>query len=72
MRALPNDFGRKSAIFTVRNKKVPRAALYPIVDLPITVNKDVEITYTGSSCAPTTTSWYSPRCWSTRRHRASE
>lgn len=44
MRALPNDIGR-SAIFTVRNKKVPRAALqgHPIYH----VNKDVEITYTG-------------------------
>lgn len=44
MRALPNDFGR-SAIFTVRNKKVPRAALqgHSIYH----INKDVEITYTG-------------------------
>lgn len=44
MRALPNDFGR-SAIFTVRNKKVPRAALQgqPIFH----VYKDVQITYTG-------------------------
>lgn len=44
MRALPNDFGR-SAIFTVRNKKVPRAALQGQVIYH--VNKDVEITYTG-------------------------
>ena len=44
MRALPNDFGR-SAIFTVRNKKVPRAALQG--QSIYHVNKDVEITYTG-------------------------
>ena len=44
MRALPNDIGR-SAIFTVRNKKVPRAALQG--QLIYHVNKDVEITYTG-------------------------
>ena len=43
-RALPNDFGR-SAIFTVRNKKVPRAALQG--QSIYHVNKDVEITYTG-------------------------
>lgn len=44
MRALPNDFGR-SAIFTTRNKKVPREALQrqPIFH----INKDVEITFTG-------------------------
>jgi len=44
MRALPNDFGR-SAIFTVRNKKVPRAALQG--QSIYHVHKDVEITYTG-------------------------
>ncbi len=44
MRALPNDIGR-SAIFTVRNKKVPRAALQG--QSIYHVNKDVEITYTG-------------------------
>lgn len=44
MRALPNDFGR-SAIFTVRNKKVPRAALQG--QSIYHVNRDVEITYTG-------------------------
>ncbi|WP_039816534.1 plasmid replication initiator TrfA [Xanthomonas arboricola] len=44
MRAMPNDFGR-SAIFTTRNKKVPRAAYqrHPIYH----ISKDVEITYTG-------------------------
>ena len=44
MRAMPNDFGR-SAIFTTRNKKVPRAALQrePIYH----ISKDVEITFTG-------------------------
>nr|AAA17040.1 L-TrfA [Plasmid R751] len=42
--ALPNDFGR-SAIFTVRNKKVPRPALQG--QSIYHVNKDVEITYTG-------------------------
>jgi hypothetical protein len=44
MRALPNDYAR-SALFTVRNKRTPRAALqgHPIFH----VNKDVTITYTG-------------------------
>jgi len=44
MRALPNDYAR-SALFTVRNKRVPRAALqnHPVYH----VNKDVSITYTG-------------------------
>lgn len=44
MRALPNDFGR-SAIFTIRNKKVPRAALQRAHIYHI--NDDVEITYSG-------------------------
>ncbi len=44
MRAMPNDFGR-SAIFTVRNKRVPRAAING--ELIYHVNKDVQITYTG-------------------------
>lgn len=44
MRALPNDYAR-SALFTVRNKRVPRSALqnHPIYS----VNKNVTITYTG-------------------------
>ncbi|EKP8508661.1 TrfA protein [Escherichia coli] len=44
MRVMPNDFAR-SALFTVRNKRTPRAALqnHPIYH----VNKDVNITYTG-------------------------
>jgi hypothetical protein len=44
MRALPNDFGR-SAIFTTRNKKVPRAALQR--ESIFHVSKDVTMTYTG-------------------------
>lgn len=44
MRALPNDYAR-SALFTVRNKRVPRVALQ---NEPIyTVGSDVNITYTG-------------------------
>ena len=44
MRALPNDYAR-SALFTVRNKRVPRAALQgePIYS----IGNDVNITYTG-------------------------
>lgn len=44
MRAIPNDYAR-SALFTVRNKRQPRAALqrHPIYH----VNEDVTITYTG-------------------------
>ncbi|WP_417519352.1 plasmid replication initiator TrfA [Marinobacter sp.] len=44
MRALPNDYAR-SALFTVRNKRVPRSALQnePIYSL----GDDVNITYTG-------------------------
>ncbi len=44
MRAIPNDYAR-SALFTVRNKREPRAAFqsHPIFH----VNKDVKITYTG-------------------------
>lgn len=44
MRALPNDYAR-SALFTVRNKRVPRAALQgaPIFH----VSQAVSITYTG-------------------------
>lgn len=44
MRALPNDYAR-SALFTVRNKRTPRAALQN--HLIYHVNKDVTITYTG-------------------------
>jgi len=44
MRAMPNDFGR-SAIFTTRNKKVPRAALQR--EAIYHISKDVEITFTG-------------------------
>jgi len=44
MRAIPNDFGR-SAIFTIRNKKVPRAALQR--ETIYHVSKEVEITFTG-------------------------
>lgn len=44
MRAMPNDYAR-SALFTVRNKKVAREALQQ--HLIFHVNKDVEITYTG-------------------------
>lgn len=44
MRALPNDYAR-SALFTVRNKRVPRVALQ---NEPIySVGSDVNITYTG-------------------------
>ena len=44
LRAIPNDWGR-SAVFTTRNKTVPRAACE---DKHIFhYNKDVEITYTG-------------------------
>lgn len=44
MRALPNDYAR-SALFTVRNKRVPRAALqnHPLY----TIGSDTKITYTG-------------------------
>jgi hypothetical protein len=44
MRALPNDYAR-SALFTVRNKRVPRAALQsePIYS----IGNDVNITFTG-------------------------
>ncbi|TOK52145.1 transcriptional regulator, partial [Vibrio parahaemolyticus] len=44
MRALPNDYAR-SALFTVRNKRVPRLALQsePIYS----IGDDVNITYTG-------------------------
>jgi len=44
MRALPNDYAR-SALFTVRNKRAPRAALqnHPLYHL----HKDVCMTYTG-------------------------
>lgn len=44
MRALPNDYAR-SALFTVRNKRVPRVALQNHAIYH--VNKDVTITYTG-------------------------
>ncbi|WP_042805316.1 plasmid replication initiator TrfA, partial [Xanthomonas citri] len=44
MRAMPNDTAR-SALFTTRNKKVPREALQNKVIYH--VNKDVMITYTG-------------------------
>lgn len=44
MRALPNDYAR-SALFTVRNKRVPREALQNHAIYH--VNKDVLITYTG-------------------------
>ncbi len=44
MRALPNDYAR-SALFTVRNKRVPRRALQ---NEPIySIGGDVNITYTG-------------------------
>lgn len=44
MRALPNDYAR-SALFTVRNKRVPRGALQ---NAPIFhINAGVSITYTG-------------------------
>lgn len=44
MRALPNDYAR-SALFTVRNKRVARAALQ---NQPIySIGDDVNITYTG-------------------------
>lgn len=44
MRAIPNDYAR-SALFTVRNKKIPRAALqgHEIYH----ANQDSKITYTG-------------------------
>ncbi|EHU2785828.1 replication initiator protein A, partial [Acinetobacter baumannii] len=44
MRAMPNDTAR-SALFTTRNKKIPREALQNKVIFH--VNKDVKITYTG-------------------------
>ncbi|MDF7677065.1 plasmid replication initiator TrfA [Neisseriaceae bacterium ESL0693] len=44
MRALPNDYAR-SALFTTRNKRVPREALQS--EEIFHVNKDVSITYTG-------------------------
>ncbi|HHE9944003.1 TPA: plasmid replication initiator TrfA [Enterobacter cloacae] len=44
MRALPNDYAR-SALFTTRNKRVPREALQGKEIFH--VNKDVAITYTG-------------------------
>ncbi|ELJ8710408.1 replication initiator protein A [Vibrio cholerae] len=44
MRALPNDYAR-SALFTVRNKRVPRAALQS--ELIYSIGNDVTITYTG-------------------------
>lgn len=44
MRALPNDYAR-SALFTTRNKRVPREALQGKEIFH--VNKDVSITYTG-------------------------
>ena len=44
MRAMPNDFAR-SALFTVRNKRTPRADLKNEVIFHLM--KDVQITYTG-------------------------
>jgi len=44
MRALPNDYAR-SALFTTRNKRMPREALQGKEIFH--VNKDVVITYTG-------------------------
>ena len=44
MRALPNDYAR-SALFTVRNKRVPREALQN--ELIYSIGGDVKITYTG-------------------------
>jgi hypothetical protein len=44
MRAIPNDLAR-TALFTTRNKRVPRAALQNTVIFH--VNKDVSVTYTG-------------------------
>jgi len=44
MRALPNDYAR-SALFTVRNKRVPREALQN--SLIYSVGLDVKINYTG-------------------------
>lgn len=45
MRGMPNDFGR-SAIFTARNKRTPRAELKD--EAIFHVMKDVKITYTGT------------------------
>lgn len=45
MRGMPNDFGR-SALFTARNKKTPRAELKD--EVIFHVMKDVKITYTGT------------------------
>jgi hypothetical protein len=44
MRALPNDYAR-SALFTVRNKRVPRAALQN--ETIFHINAAISITYTG-------------------------
>jgi hypothetical protein len=44
MRAIPNDLAR-TALFTTRNKRVPRAALQNTIIFH--VNKDVSVTYTG-------------------------
>ena len=45
MRGMPNDFGR-SALFTARNKRTPRAELKD--EVIFHVMKDVKITYTGT------------------------
>lgn len=45
MRGMPNDFGR-TALFTARNKRTPRADLKD--EVIFSVMKDVQITYTGA------------------------